>query len=376
MRGNYVMKKLSFLESCAIIIFLIISSVNYAQDSSKIVILSDEVGAVIDLNERNNYGFFTPFKENFIHAFIFLTPDSQYNCKVRYKSGELLKDTVLVYNYGSIRSMATKVQYMESQKKGITNFDLQNDVKLKFADGEEVKNIITIDSRKTISELPYKKNAPLYKLNSNYSQFIENDFEAGFSAGVIFNKTKFEGLNQLFNVLEENIPEEPYVIEKSNASFEASPLLRFSGIIIYRKTLMGEIGYDFNITDGNYPVPSYQSLSFSLSYLFQILENLSPYFSIGYSGAKFKIVQNYGIQVNNSSGTLESITFEGISKGFKGSAGVLYDVSKNLSINLFGSYKFFPEAELNQGTNPSLQTDISVEMKGFEVGFGIIVKSF
>ena len=376
MRGNYLMKKISFLASCVIIAFLIMSSVNFAQDSSKIVILSDQVGPVIDLDERNNYGFFQPFKEDFLHAVIYLTPDSQYNCKVRYKSGELLKDTVIVYNYGSIRSMATKVQYVESQKKGITNFDFQNDVKIKFADGEEVKNIITIDSRKTISELPQKKNASLYKLNSNYSQFIENDFEVGFSAGIIFNKTKFEGLNQLFNVLEENIPEDPYVIEKSNGSFEASPLLRFSGIIIYKKTLMGEIEYSFNINDGSYPVPSYKSLSFSLSYLFRILEKLSPYLSIGYSGAKFKVIKSYGAPVNNSSGTLESITFEGISKGIKGSAGVLYDVSKNLSINLFGSYKFFPDAELNQESFSIPQSDSKVEMKGFEVGFGIIVKSY
>jgi len=370
------MKKLSFFANITIIFFLIVTAVNYAQDSSKIVILSDQVGPVIDLDERNNYGFFQPFKEDFLHAVIYLSPDSQYNCKVRYKSGELLKDTVIVYNYGSIRSMATKVQYMESKGKGITNFDLQNDVKLKFVDGEEVKNIIIVDSRKTISELPYKKNAPLYKLNSNYPQFIENDFEAGFSAGVIINKTKFEGLNQLFNVLEENIPEDPYVIEKSNAIFEASPLLRFSGIIIYKKNLMGEIEYDFNITDGNYPVPSYKSLSFSLSYLFKILENLSPYLSIGYSGAKFKVIKSYGAPVNNSSGTLESITFEGISKGIKGSAGVLYNVSKNLSINLFGSYKFFPDAELNQESFSIPQSDLKVEMKGFEVGFGIIVKSY
>ena len=111
------MKKISFLASCVIIAFLIMSSVNFAQDSSKIVILSDQVGPVIDLDERNNYGFFQPFKEDFLHAVIYLTPDSQYNCKVRYKSGELLKDTVIVYNYGSIRSMATKVQYVGESKE-------------------------------------------------------------------------------------------------------------------------------------------------------------------------------------------------------------------------------------------------------------------
>lgn len=375
MRGKCVMKKLSVFADCTIMVFLMITSISYAQDSSKIVILSKDVGAVIDLDERNNFGFFQPFKENFIDAVIYLNPDSQYYCKVRYKSGELLKDSLVAYNYGSIRNMAIKVQYMESQKIGKTDFDLRNDVELKFADGEEVKNIITTDGIKTISELTPKKNLPLYKLNSNYSQFIESDFEIGLSAGLIYNTTKFEGLNRLFNLLEEDIPEDPYEVEKSNNSYDATPLWRFSSIIIYRKTIMGEIDYAFGVNNSTNTKFDYQSLSFSLSYLIQILENLAPYLSIGYSGAKFKVVKNYGVQVNNNSGTLESITFHGITKGMKGSFGILYNVSKNLCINLLGSYKFFPKAELNQGSIPSLQSNTNVDMNGFEVGFGIIIKS-
>ena len=272
-----------------------------------------------------------------------------------------------------IRSMAAKVQYYENQKIGKSDFDLSKDLELKFADGEDVKNITTVEGKKIISDLVSEKNLPLYKPNPDYSQFIANDFVIGLSAGVSHSTTKFDGLNGLFNLLEENIPDSPYVIGKSNNSFGASPIWRFSSLIIFKKTIMGEIEYAFS--NSNDPEFDYQSVSFSLAYLIPLLDNPIPYLSIGYSGSKFKVIKNYGVRVNNRSGTLESITFTGTTKGMKGSVGILYNVSQNLCINILGSYKFFPNAELNQGYISSPQSDTNVDMKGFEVGLGIIIKS-
>ena len=90
-----------FLHFFLPLLLLITPKYNYAQDSSKIVILSKNVGAVIDLDERNNYGFFQPFKENFIDAVIFLSSNNQYYCKIRYRLGELFRDTIINYGYGS-----------------------------------------------------------------------------------------------------------------------------------------------------------------------------------------------------------------------------------------------------------------------------------
>ena len=116
---------------------------------------------------------------------------------------------------------------MESKKKGETNFNIQN-VELKFADGKDVKNLaleqsrIILDNKKPLLNL---RKLPINRLDLDYSEIIERDFTMGLSAGIIYNSAKFDGLSKIFNVLEENIPEAPYKIPKSNFTFKASPLI-------------------------------------------------------------------------------------------------------------------------------------------------------
>ncbi len=128
-----------------------------------------------------------------------------------------------------------RVQYLESIKKGYSSFNMQN-VELIFANNEEVKNIVKMEERsvkisKEINpksyEFTFVKELPLSKQNIDYSQFIERDTYFGVSFGVFYNSASFKELGNLFNLLEENIPEPGYEIAKSNLSFNSFPIFSF-----------------------------------------------------------------------------------------------------------------------------------------------------
>jgi hypothetical protein len=120
--------------------FMISSICYYSQDSSKIILLSRDIGPIVDLNEKIEYNILPKYKENFVSAMFYLSADSLYNCKVKLRKDSIVVDTTLTLNYNSIRNTAMRVQYLESIKKGYSSFNMQN-VKLIFANNEEVKDL-------------------------------------------------------------------------------------------------------------------------------------------------------------------------------------------------------------------------------------------
>jgi hypothetical protein len=345
----------------------------YAQDSIKTIILSKEVGNVVDSEERKKYNIFPTFSENFVSGYFYQNPDSQYFCQLKLMSGSSFQDSIIKYNYVSIRNIAARIQYQESQKTGKTDFDLDN-VVLVFADGSEVKEIASIESsiilkdKKPPSTL---RNLPINKLEMDYSEIIEKKFIVGISAGIVHNSADFEGLKEIFNLLEENIPEDPYQLPKSNLSFKASPIYRFSSLFIYNNKFMFEIIYSISPSNDELSSFEYESFSGSLGYMIQILRNLSPYISLGYSASKFTASNHYGSPVNDRQGTLESITLEGNVKGLMTSLGIFFNISQNFGINLLGNYKFYSDVSVNSQYYVSGQTIPTVDAKGFEFGLSI-----
>jgi outer membrane protein W len=116
----------------------------------------------------------------------------------------------------------------------------------------------------------------------------------------------------------------------------------------------------------------YESFSGAVGYMFPILRNLSPYVSLGYSASKFTAFNNnYGFTVDSSNGKLESITLEGNVKGILMSFGVLYNITQNIGINIFGNYKFYPDVKVNSQSYSQNQKYPTVDAKGFEFGLSI-----
>ena len=370
------MKNLILLKNYIIIVLIIAAPINYAQDSSKIIILSEDIGLVVDSLERAEYKILPRFDENFISAVFYLSPDSQYYCRLKLKYGDYVKDTTFILSYGSVRTIATRIQYIENQNKGKVDFVAKN-VELKFADGTEAKNLaeeqnrITIDRKYTPGNL---RKLPINKLNLDYSEIIKKDFDVGISAGIIYNSAKFDGLGKLFNLVEENIPEATYEIPKSNLTFRAYTLYRLSSLFIYKNSVMCELEYAFNLHNDNYSNLDYKSFAFSMSYLFTITKNLHPYAAIGYSASKFEVKKNYNVIVNSSGLNLESITLQGNVKGLKASIGTMYNFTGQTGINIWVYYKFYPEVEVNQQSSNYIKNPPTVNMKGFELGLSIYYK--
>ena len=371
------MKNLTVFKTYIIMVLVTAASFNYAQDSSKIIILSKDVGLVVDSEERKEFEILPRFNENFISAVFCLSPDTQYYCYVKLKSGDFIKDSIINFSYGSIRNTAVKIQTIESKKKGETNFNIQN-VELKFADGKDVKNLaleqsrIILDNKKPLLNL---RKLPINRLDLDYFEIIERDFTMGLSAGIIYNSAKFDGLDKIFNVLEENIPESPYKIPKSDFTFKASPIYRFSSVFIYRNTLMGEIEYAFNNHDQDYSNLDYKSFVISMSYIIPVFKNPYPYIGLGYSVAKFSVIKSYGVYINDSQGSLESITLHGNAKGLKTSIGLMYNLNRNIGVNIWGSYKFYPKVEVNQSSNYFIQNVPITDINGFEIGLSIYLRN-
>jgi hypothetical protein len=370
------MKNLILLKNYLIIVLLTITSFDYAQDSSKIIILSKDVGMIVDSEERKEYEIFPSFSENFLNAVYYLSPDSQYYCSVKLKSGDSVIDSIINLSYTSIRNTAVRIQSLESKKKGNKDFDVQN-VELKFADSKDVKNLtyeqVKIKFEKTNS-LSLNRKLPTNRLDLNYSEIIERDFEFGLSAGLVYNTATFDGLAEIFNILEENISEEPYKIPKSNFTFKASPLFRFSSMLIFRNTIIGEIEYAFNSHSDDYSNLDYKTFAISISYILPLLKNPYPYVMLGYSAAKFTVIKNYGVPINDRQGSLESITLNGNATGLKTSIGIMYNFTPKVGVNFYGNYKFYTEVKINQQYYLQIQDFPTVNPNGFELGISLYLR--
>lgn len=361
-----------------LIMLLGIISLCSAQDSMKVIILSNEAGFLIDAEKKEEYGIIPKFGDEFIHAFFYLDNDKQYYCKVRIKSGDSFKDSVLTYSYTSIRSIAMRIQYKEKQKKGNSDINI-NDFELKFADGETVRNFVKVSNSVKIEEIIINdtsmRKIPLAETNSDYSQFVEKNLELGLGIGMIYQTYNFQDLSQIFNFIAKNVVKEPDKINESDFTINSFPLFSFSSILIIKNTVLAEIEFALGATSSASSSLDYNSFSLSFSYLFSLYRNLSPYISVGYSGFNFYAEQNYGLSINDDSvRKLESISLDGVGKGMKLGIGVIYKLTNFASINLFGSYRFISPIEVNNHYQSILNYDMNFDMKGYEIGLKILFR--
>ena len=79
--------------------------------------------------------------------------------------------------------------------------------------------------------------------------------------------------------------------------------------------------------------------------------------------------------VNDSQGSLESITLDGNAKGLKTSIGLIYNLNRNIGVNIWGSYKFYPKVEVNQSSNYFIQNAPITDINGFEIGLSIYLRN-
>jgi hypothetical protein len=274
-----------------------------------------------------------------------------------------------------------RVQYLESIKKGYSSFNMQN-VELIFANNEEVKNIVKMEERsvKTSNEInarslefTFVKELPLSKQNIDYSQLVKSDNYFGASFGVFYNSATFKELGNLFNLLEGNIPEVGYEIAKSNISFNLSKIFTLSSFFIISNNFMIEFKYGFNITSNSAQYLSYTNFIASLGYLQPVFNNTKLYGAIGFTGVDFDAFKEYGVVINNLSGTLESITLNGRAKGANFSFGLKYYVSSSFIIDLTVSQNVYSDLELINTEGYQIPDTPSIDLDSYDIGISFSV---
>ncbi len=355
------------------IVILFQTTLCFAQDSSKIIILSSKVGASIDSEEHDYYKLFQTY-DDFTEAVIYQGIDSLFYYRITFLKDGSLKDTTIEISYGLMINWAGKIEHFELLIKGDYRLDPAS-VTLRYANGKIVR-IPAADKKKFQTSGNYfYKRIPLNEKKLDTEKLIQKDFELGVSFGIVYNSATFDGLGNVFNLLEEKIPEEPYTIQKSNYTFNATPLFSIGILGLYKNMIIGEFEYSFSIHDNDYSTLNYGSFIVSFSYLFQFSQTVLPYLSAGYMGYDFKVVKNYGTIVRGRAGRLESITLNGKANGPIFGLGVIFNITNKFNINLFGRYKILgnPQVKESQYYNPS-DFETNVDANGFEIGVKLIVK--
>ena len=366
--GNLVSKVL-----IAGTVILFQTTLCFAQDSSQIIILSSKVGTSIDSEARDYYKLFQAY-DDFNEAVIFRDTDSLFYYKITFFKDGSLKDTTIKVSYGLMINWAGRIEYFELLKKGDYKLD-PSSITLRYANGEIVQ-IPGADKKKLrTSGYYFLKRIPLNEKKLDNEKLIEKDFQLGVSFGVMHNSATFDGLGNVFNLLEEKIPEEPYTIQKSEFSFNATPSFIIGILGLYKNMIMGEIEYSFSIHDNDYSNLNYGAFIISISYLFQFSRTVLPYLSAGYMGYDFEVVKNYGEIVRNGYGRLESITLNGNAKGPVFGLGVIFNITNEFNINLFGRYKVLGNPKVNPNQYYiSSDFETNIDANGFEIGVKIIFK--
>jgi len=354
-------------------VILLLTTLCFAQDSSRIIILSSIVGTSIEPEERDYYKLFQSY-DDFNEAVIYQGADSLFYYKITFFKDGSLKDTTFKISYGLMINWAGRIEYFEILKKGDLKFKSAS-ITLHYANGEIVKTPKPYKNKLQTSGSFFFKRIPLNDKKLDHEKLIKKDFQLGVSFGVVHNSSTFDGLGDVFNLLEENIPEDPYVVEKTNFTFKATPLLSIGVLALYKNMIMGEIEYSLSIKNNDYSNLDYGSFIVSISYLFQFSQTILPYLSAGYMGYNFEVVKNYSVIVNDRNGRLESITLNGNAKGPVFGLGIIFNIAPMVNVNLFGRYKILGNPKVIQDNRQNLSDfETNVDANGFEIGATFIFK--
>ena len=367
------MKKLVFKMLIVGMVILFQTTLCFAQDSSKIIILSSKVGTSIDSEERDYYKLFQTY-DDFNEAVIYQGTDSLFYYKITFFEDGSLKDTTFIISYGLMINWAGRIEHFELLKKGDYKLDPAS-ITLRYANGEIVQVPAADKNKFQISGYNFLKRIPLNEKKLDSEKLIHKEFEIGVSFGFIYNSATFDGLGNVFNLLEEKIPDDSHVIQKSDYTFNATPLFSIGILGLYKNMILGEFEYSLSIHDNDYSTLNYGSFLISVSYLFQFSQSVLPYLSAGYMGYDFEVVKDYGVIVRGTNGRLESITLNGNAKGPVFGLGVIFNIAPRVNINLFGRYKVLgnPKAKPSQYYNPS-DFETNIDANGFEIGVKLILK--
>ncbi len=379
-----------------VVILMLISCLKfYPQENIRIIKLSDSIGPVVDKNEKARYNILPVFQDNFVFAIFYVSQDSNYLCYINYQDDNLLTDTTFILSYISIKNISYKIAFWDCEQKNQPSPSLIN-FKLKYASSKEVKNeihnfdfvkrgktapkintnlITAKDVSKSIKKLPvsqrpiYNTNLPTNRLDLNYDKLLERKVRLGISFGLMFSSKNYNKLDKIFNLLEEQIPAE-FNLSNSRKTFERSPNVKISTLLLIKEKIRFEFEYDFNTPSNDEDKLGYRAAVLSFSYNLINFKNIIWYSSLGYIRNEINAFYSYDLQLDNSNTTLESISLKGNSNGIRLSSGILFTLSPSVNLDIRLSFNYLSSIRVYDGRY-NLTNTPKINMSNLEFGISI-----
>lgn len=332
------------------------------QDSATIVIISPRVGAVIDAEERKQFGMFRSIK-NFTSAVFYISSDSTFFCNVTYNTKSGTQDTVLFYIKILIHVLAEKINHYEDLVTG------------KYTIGDDPAQLETIKGEVIQPDMEYyRKNTPMkiaqhndgisvsgkksnvkrniYSINETYVSPKDPDilplaekYESGkeieevdaypkssFGYGISTFSPDLSGLDAAFNAIENRYRNSTNRISRLSPEFTIRSIPWYT----FRVNISKSLSFLIETANKNDDVNECKAISFSLVYQFNTEEGEIFHYFIGWGIGQYSISGN--VYYNNdidSVSYLEKIAYEGGTTAYSLLGGVDLNLSSSLRINAF-----------------------------------------
>jgi hypothetical protein len=330
--------------------FDVLSQPRSIPDSSRIVLLSDRVGPVIDRAERDAYRIFVAI-DNFRRAVVYKLPDSTFCVLVTMGSdNEVLGDTILTYSGALLALMSEKIEHFDQLMSGEYKSG-QHVPRLRLADGtvvvppetpRPVPRGASASGGKALAAKGSTDNLPLANAqNYSYPRYFPY-FNIGL--GLRFIMSDFAGLAGAFG---------------GTPAINVSPLL--SGYV--EISLVEALAFQF---EGGVSIGGDEAVEATagLLYYLPILKSrsLRPFVGSGLALYQFRYVNS-------------SVFAGGGGTGFFGIVGIQIPVGHYAAIDIFCGYRKFPSIssiftdyiQVN-GDFTTTTTPVSINFSGMIIG--------
>jgi hypothetical protein len=172
-------------------------------DSTRVVILSDRVGPVIDLQEREQYRLFLQIN-GFVHAVVLQLPDTTFVIRFTIaEPGGRERDSLVVYGGPLLRNLAERIEHFEEILAGTYRISERPAV-LKLATGGAVvyPTISIVAAPTALSGRPPQGQLPSGPLPLSPSHLLYREraypFLLDFGVGIRTFSPDLDGLSQVF----------------------------------------------------------------------------------------------------------------------------------------------------------------------------------
>jgi hypothetical protein len=321
------MKKIN--KKSLILIFLILPGLS-SNSQDKPVVISNKVGAEIDVKENEKFNLF-PLWENFNSAVFYKTNDSGYYVKIkRTEDGKSLKDTIVDLSERNIFNFAYRIEYADELSQGYMPPEGKYTL-------DTANNMFKVTISGTYRDLfPFVK--PGKKL-----PLLDPFFGFGISYSYAF--VDLSPVASFFRNVEGYFQKQGYNVPSNNTDFNTHHMYMFNCNFRLFKTLSLEV--EAGKSPGDIDL-WYAGMYFNYIHKFKNLRWFRPQIAAGLASYSYYTEHKYGTIIDpENGGVLDKIVCRGGGRGFILKMGLDIGIETGqtipIALNVSLSRSFFPE---------------------------------